>query len=94
MHKLAHPPDVVNQLFAEPPDGGNHHAVVRQLNVAYRRLRGFTAIKRVLDTCEQQPVFNGVQSFWAFGVTCAHFMFAAVFVCEISGSVHGVNIFG
>ena len=86
--------DVVCQLVTHAPQGSDHHAVMGQLDVAHRCQRGFAAVQRVLDARGQQPVFNGIEPLWTFGVTCAHLVFPAIFMCEISGSVHGVNIFG
>jgi hypothetical protein len=65
---------------------------MRQFYVSQGSNRGFAPIQCVAHTRDQQPVFNGIKAFGAFGMTRAHFVFTAVGVGEVSGHSHGGSL--
>ncbi len=53
--------DVVCKAVTQAAQGGDHHAVMPQLNIGQRRQRCFTRIKRILYASCQQPVINRIK---------------------------------
>jgi len=63
-------------------------AVVRQLDVGQRGLRGLAALQRVGHAGHEQPVLDGVEPAGALGVARPHLVQPAVAVGKITRLAH------
>jgi hypothetical protein len=64
------------------------HAAMGQFNVGQGRWGGLSALQGHVQPGDQQAVFDGAEALRAFGVPCAHLVFPAGGVCEITCRAH------